>query len=194
VVVENNRFVDNTHGLYLEEAPQAHNATCTFSGNLIGGNDVGVALEPSVARAVFTANALVSNRVQVQLLGSRRSRADDNIWNGNYWSDYVGFDENGDGFGDTPHRVDQYFEDLAGRYPSAGLLRMGPAAEALELAARAFPIVKPQPAAVDEHPMVRPPAFQGEQASRRRTPVLLVAGVLLVGAAVFTMRRVGGEA
>ena len=194
VVVENNRFLDNTHGLYLEEAPQAPRASCTFRGNLIGGNDVGVALEPSVARAVFSANALVSNRVQVQLLGSRRSRADANVWNGNYWSDYVGFDQNADGIGDTPYRVEQYFEDLAGRYPAAGLLRMGPAAEALELGARAFPIVKPQPAAVDEHPLLRPPALEGEQLGPRRTPLLVVGGVLVAALALYTARRVGGEA
>jgi nitrous oxidase accessory protein len=194
VIVENNRFVDNTHGLYLEEAPQARGATCTFRSNLIGGNDVGVALEPSVAGSVFTENALVSNRVQVQLLGSRRSRADANAWRGNYWSDYVGFDQNGDGIGDTPYRVEQYFEDLAGRYPSAGLLRMGPAAEALELAARAFPIVKPQPAAVDEHPLLRAPALSAGAARPRRTPLLLVGGLCVMAAAAYTVRRVGGEA
>ena len=194
VVVENNQFVDNTHGLYLEEAPQAHNATCEFRGNLIGGNDVGVALEPSVAGSVFRENAMVSNRVQVQLLGSRRSRADANTWSRNYWSDYVGFDENGDGIGDTPYRVEQYFEDLAGRYPAVGLLRMGPAAEALELAARAFPIVKPQPAATDEHPLLRAPALAGVPAGSRRTPLLVLGGALTMAAAGYTIRRARGEA
>ena len=200
VLVENNRFLDNTNGLYLDEAPQARGATCVFRGNLIGGNDVGVAMEPAEAGAVFSGNALVANRVQVQLLGSRRSRADSNAWSvggrGNYWSDYLGFDEDGDGIGDTPQRVEHYFEDLAARYPGAGLLRMGPAAEALELAARAFPVVRPQPTAIDEHPLLRPPVIPGEVAGPARAPRLSVAGLLVLVGAAYALRRVnrGGGA
>lgn len=200
LLVEDNRFLDNTHGVYLDEAPQARGSSCLFRGNVIGGNDVGVALEPSVAGSVFTDNSLVTNRVQVLLLGSRRSHAEQNAWSaagrGNYWSDYVGFDQDGDGIGDTPHRVEQYFEDLAERYPAAGLLRMGPASEALELAARAFPIVKPQPTAVDEHPLVRPVALPGEATRAARAPLLVVAGLFALAGAAHALRRIriGGDA
>ena len=119
---------------------------------------------------MFTENAIVANQVQVEVLGTRLE--DQNVWSlggkGNYWSDYVGFDADGDGIGDVPYRLEQFFEVLADRWPAVGLLRMGPAAQALELAARAFPVVQPSPSVVDEHPLVRPPAGIARGSRRAR--------------------------
>ncbi|HVY48840.1 MAG TPA: nitrous oxide reductase family maturation protein NosD [Minicystis sp.] len=172
VVVEDNRFTDNTRGIFLSDTPSSLFAGCTIRNNLIGGNETGIALEPSVARVVFTGNAFVANEVQVAVLGT--VERDQNRWSdggrGNYWSDYAGFDADADGVGDVPYRVDQFFDDLAGRFPAVGLLRLGPAVQALELAARAFPIVKPRPTLVDEHPLVRPPEWAARATASTAPP------------------------
>ncbi len=180
VLVERNRFTDNTRGIFIDGTPSARSSRCTIRANLVGGNDVGVSLEPSVSGAEFTENVFVANRVQVEALG--RCRADQNRWSvggrGNFWSDYVGFDADGDGVGDTPYTLEQFFENLADRWPEAGILRGGPAAEALEFGARAFPVVQPRPTLVDDHPLLDPPASAGTPGSGGPRFLLAAAGAL----------------
>src|SRR5262249_32772329 len=66
VLAEGNRFVDNSSGIFLEESPSSQRSTVVFRGNVVGGNDVGVELQPSVERVVFAGNAFVANRVHVE--------------------------------------------------------------------------------------------------------------------------------
>ncbi len=196
VTVERNVFTDNTRGVFIEDSPSSLRSGLWLRANLIGGNDVGVALQPTVARVVFSGNAFIGNRVQVEALGS--TRKDLNLWSengrGNFWSDHVGFDRDGDGIGDTPYRIEQFFENLADRWPAVGLLRLGPAVEALETAARAFPVVKPRPAVTDPHPLMSPGAALGEPARPGARPGLLAFGaasVAVAGIALFRARREG---
>jgi nitrous oxidase accessory protein len=186
LVVENNWFVDNTRGIFMLETPSALNASCTIRNNVIGGNDRGVTLEPSVSRALFTENAFLANDVQVEVLGT--TQPDQNRWSlngrGNYWSDYRGFDLDADGTGDIEYRVEEFFEHLADRFPDLGILRMSPAVHAMEMAARAFPIVKPHAALVDRHPLVRPNSMVLEDSAARSShPSLVMAGALALAAA-----------
>lgn len=73
-------------------------------GNSITDNDWGIWLGGSSNNSIYY-NDFVNNRLQVYLynLGV-------NAWNnsceGNYWSDYVGTDSDGDGVGDTPYIID----------------------------------------------------------------------------------------
>jgi nitrous oxidase accessory protein len=192
ILAEGNRFVDNSSGIFLEETPSSLHAGCTFRGNVVGGNDVGVTLQPSVERVLFAGNVFVANRLQVEMLG-RSSRGEQNRWSengrGNYWSDYVGFDADGDGVGDTPYKVEAFFEDLAGRYPAVGLLRLGPAEQALESAARAFPVVKPRPTATDDHPLIAPPPGLAARADLRPRRGLVAGGALSIALALAALWR-----
>jgi nitrous oxidase accessory protein len=191
ILAEHNWFTDNSSGLFLEGTPSSMHSTCTIRENVVGGNDTGITLQPSVSRVVFAGNVIVANRRAVQALG--RTRTEQNTWSeggrGNYWDDYVGFDANGDGLGDTPYHLEAFFENLADRWPAVGLLRMGPAAEALETAARAFPIVQPRPVLVDEHPLLAPPASLMRDNSARRQPGLAVLGLLAVAASALILLR-----
>ena len=196
VVVEHNWFIDNTRGMFIEDSPSSRSAALTVRRNVVAGNDTGVALQPSVARAVFTENVFASNRVQVEITG--RGPGGANVWSaggrGNYWSDYVGFDADGDGIGDTPHRPERFFDQLADRWPGVGLLRLGPAAEALEMGARAFPIVRPAAMLVDEHPLIRAPSIPGAPDRMRSRPGLAVAGAVAILCGLLAIRRAYGSA
>src|SRR5262249_48140866 len=76
---------------------------------------------------------------------------------GNYWSDAVLYDANRDGISEIPYRLESTYEVLADRYPLLGFFTATPAAEAIDLAARLFPIFAPRAKLTDPHPLTRPP-------------------------------------
>ncbi|HYZ87965.1 MAG TPA: NosD domain-containing protein, partial [Myxococcales bacterium] len=81
VFIRDNRFVQNSIALFFDGAPQSRGGRVVVRGNLIGHNDVGVALQPSSRGIEFTANAFAGNGVQVQVQGGGSAAA--NVWNGN---------------------------------------------------------------------------------------------------------------
>ena len=109
--------VEVKRGIFLDGAPASRGGTCVIRENVVGGNETGVAYEPSVA-AVFTGNAFIANRSDVEALGRAAAGAQANRWARNYWSDYVGFDADGDGAGDAEHRIERFFDGLAERWPA----------------------------------------------------------------------------
>jgi nitrous oxidase accessory protein len=153
LAVAGNLFAGNRVGIFLDNAPLAYGSTATLEANVLAGNDVGMELLPNVRRAAFTGNAFLENGEQVRLASGEPGG---NRWAGNHWSDYAGFDADGDGFGDVPYRAEKLFESLADRRPDLRLFEGGPVARALDLAARAFPLVRPRAKLADERPRMRP--------------------------------------
>ena len=78
-----------------------------------------------------------------------------NEWVRNYWSDYRGYDSNGDGVGDFPYRSRRLFELLTDRHPSLKVFWQSPAAQALDFASTAFPIFAPEPKFEDPLPRMK---------------------------------------
>lgn len=158
-----NRLVDNRGGLFIDAAPFSPQGFARFHDNLIAFNDVGAILLTSTRRAEFTGNTFWENIEQVSIQGGGDlSRA--NTWRGNAWSDYTGFDANGDGVGDVPYRAERFFEGLTDREPLLRALLYSPAAQALEFAGAALPIFKPQPKLEDAAPRLQPAAVTGQPA------------------------------
>jgi nitrous oxidase accessory protein len=154
LTVTGNVLADNRAGIFLDGTPFSPQAYARFENNLLAFNDVGIILLPAVKGNVFAANALWENVEQVAVQGGGLLAA--NTWAGNYWSDYGGFDANGDGLGDTPYRAERFFESLMAREPLLRALLYSPAVETLEQAASAFPIVRPQPKLTDPSPLIEP--------------------------------------
>jgi nitrous oxidase accessory protein len=190
ILAENNRITDNARGIFLEQAPQAINAQCTIRNNLVAANDVGISIQPFIDRAVFTENAFVSNRIQVEVMGGVIKPKDFSLTDrGNYWSDYIGFDENEDNKGETPYQIEQFFETFAARWPESGLLRMGPASEALEMAGRAFPLGRPRIVAIDHHPLLKPPKIDGTTVKTSAIMALWFPGLMLTASCWITLKK-----
>ena len=73
-------------------------------GNLISDNPTGILVEAYSERNVLYRNNIISNTLQYNLFPPTHTSWDNGV-EGNYWSDYTGFDIDGDGVGDTdlPH-------------------------------------------------------------------------------------------
>ncbi|MDR7480909.1 MAG: nitrous oxide reductase family maturation protein NosD [Armatimonadota bacterium] len=194
VLVRGNRIVGNATGIEVENAPAASDGWVRLEQNLIAFNGVGFSLM-STAAITATGNAIVENLRPVQPRGALRAEA--NRWSeggrGNYWSDYAGFDADGDGVGDVPYSRADVLEDLVARAPALQALLFTPAHHALETAARLAPLVRGAPLLVDPAPLVRPPVPGAlpvpEHGARDRTGILWVGlGLLLPGVAAAAAR------
>ncbi len=150
ICAEENVFVGNAVGISLDNAPTSAGVTNWFRQNLISYNDVAISLLPSVHSNVFEENAIVHNLIPVGVSGGGNALA--NEWADNLWSDYAGFDADRNGIGDDPYRHERVADELYARHPELRLFVLSPAAGALELLGRFFPLLKPQPVVIDSSP------------------------------------------
>jgi nitrous oxidase accessory protein len=188
VTAEGNRFVGNRVGMYFDNSPYEYNAKQYITNNLFAYNQTGVLLQPSVKGNVFSSNAFIDNAEQVGVPSSGTFAG--NEWSlagtGNYWSDFAGYDGDGDGVGDVSHTVDDLYNTLADKHPDLQFYQETPAAKAITLAATMFPVLKPRPLVEDEHPLIiRPemPLITASGTGSSPLPLILVSVLMLVGAA-----------
>jgi nitrous oxidase accessory protein len=184
VEVVSNAVVDNRAGFFIDGMPFSPQGFGRIHDNIIAFNDVGAILQPAVRGDVFENNTFWENIEQVAVQGTGALTR--NTWRGNFWSDYAGYDANDDGRGDAPYRSDRFFENITDREPMLRALIYSPAAQAIEFAGAAFPIVKPQPKLSDPAPRIEPgaiPAFalqsrDGAGAMAGSAIALLLLGVI----------------
>ena len=114
---------------------------------------------------------------------------------GNYWSDYTGYDADHDGVGDIPYAAKSLYENLMDTHPELRLFQLSPAADALDLAAKAFPIFQPQPKMADPNPLTEPPSLPPVRGIPQ-TPVAenLVASLGLLALALAILAAAAGTA
>lgn len=155
---ERNRVVNNRVGVRVDESARELTASNVFRENVLAYNGTGVALLPNAQRDTFVDNDFIDNTEQVGILGAGTLSHITWTFNGrgNYWSDYVGYDADGDGIGDVPYRSQHLFESLMDRHPALRLFLFSPAVTAIDFAARAFPAVRPETKLVDTAPLTHP--------------------------------------
>lgn len=155
VLIEGNLLLGNRVGIYGDNLPVGRESGAVVRDNVIAGNEAALALQTTV-RLEFSGNQLVDNLVPVRSEGGDLSSF--NRWSvdgrGNHWDDYSGFDRDGDGIGDLPYRFEAVMEQIVRQHPAARAFLYTPAHLAIESAARMFPVVRPAPLIVDEHPLM----------------------------------------
>jgi nitrous oxidase accessory protein len=183
VEASDNRFLGNRVGVYIDNSPWSVDVYDHFDRNVFAYNDIGIAFLPSVKRNVFRDNTFLENQEQVAVLGAGDFRGNDFTveGRGNFWSDYRGYDLDGDGLGDVPYRAESLFENLMDREKKLRLFLYGPAQQAIELAARALPSIKPRPKVSDTGPLMQPVPLQASPLPERsgRALVILSAALFL---------------
>jgi nitrous oxidase accessory protein len=145
--VTRNLIAGNRTGIFLDGA-----VGNTIEGNAITGNDVGLEIRASSDENRIAGNTLAGNTDPIAMpTGSTQ-----NDWDGNYWSDYRGYDLDGDGRGDTPYKAGNVFGYLTENLPPARLFLLSPAVQALEFAERSLPVLE-APHIEEAAPAMRPP-------------------------------------
>lgn len=196
-VVRNNLFLANRVGAFLDNSPREATSTSQLTGNVFGANQIGVLLMPNVRRAAVEGNDFLENEEQVAFGGAGGDPAA-NLWRGNHWSDYAGYDADGDGVGEVPYRSEKLFERVSDRTPALRVFVGSPAAGALDFAAAAFPVVRPRPKLVDETPRLHSVAAAGvPRPETRGAPGPWAATGMLLGLAalgIVSLPRLGGLA
>ncbi len=126
-----------------------------FRGNTFEGCAIGVHFTAGSERNHFQRNAFIGNETQVKYVGTRHlDWATDGV--GNYWSDNVAFDLNGDGIADMPYRPNDLVDQVVWRAPAAKLLLNSPAVQVVRWAQTQFPALLPG-GIVDTAPLMSPP-------------------------------------
>lgn len=123
-------------------------------GNRFADSDIGIHLTAGSEDNKIYKNAFVRNRTQVKYVATRHQE-----WSyekrGNYWSDYLGYDVNGDGVGELPYEPNDAIDRVLWKYPLAKMLMHSPAVETLHWVQRQFPVLRP-PGVKDSFPLIRP--------------------------------------
>ena len=98
----------------------------------------------------FAANEFVGNTFDV----SSNSRSNSTVFDGNYWSDYQGYDLDRDGIGDVPHRPVRLFSLLVEDNEPTLILLRSLFVGLLDTAERVLPSLTPETLA-DARPSMR---------------------------------------
>ena len=151
-----NLFRSNRVGIYFDNSPGSVDVSQHFKHNAFVHNDIGLLFNPSVKRNYFSENSFIENLEQVGLTGSGTFEQNEFTvaGQGNFWSDYTGYDANEDGLGDLPYISRSLFENMMDQNPELRLFQLSPAQQAVDLAARAFPIFQPKPKFSDTAPLM----------------------------------------
>lgn len=134
---EGNLILDNSRGIFLNNV----------SGNVLRRNDIvdndlAIQLNGDGGNNVIAGNNFINNLSELLLdVGVSEIQWEDDK-GGNYWTGYAGYDLDGDGIGDRPHTIQNVFQVLESDYPEVRFYLFSLAAEILEMAERALPILK----------------------------------------------------
>ena len=182
ILAEENFIIDNATGIFIEALRGS-----TLRRNVIADNDVAIQMYSNADANVVTENNFVGNLSPLQLVGRGSTTKWELNGRGNFWSNYEGYDLDGDGTGDVPHKVQNVFDNMEGNYPRLRIYLSSPAAQALAMAEKTFPILRGS-SEVDRSPLIHAVKldfpFEREKPIGRTHPWLMIISLALLGFAL----------
>lgn len=154
VQVRRNWLVANTTGTYLDNTPRTPDDPVLFEGNLFALNDVAARFHGSERGLSFRGNDLHQNATLIEVDGRGDALSAD--VRGNRYSDYEGYDLDGDGVGDLPYRAESASEDLVAQRPELAFLRGAPALALVDVGSRLLPLWQARELLTDLRPRMSP--------------------------------------
>ncbi len=139
-----------------------------ITDNQFNASDLGIHMTAGSVDNVIAGNRFIGNKEQVKYVSNRKQD-----WSsegrGNYWSDYLGWDMNDDGIGDTHYEPNDGIDQLLWKFPAVKLLFNSPAVETLRWVQRQFPVFK-SPGVYDSAPLMHAPAVPVASGDNRLEP------------------------
>jgi len=133
-----NLILDNTKAIFF-----GNSSFNRFENNDIVQNDQSSQINVACEENVLVSNNFISNLSEVMMDETVVSvtRWSEN-GKGNFWSNYSGYDLDGDNIGDTPHQLQSVFEFLEQKSPPVRFYLYSPASQLLAVAEKRLPILR----------------------------------------------------
>ncbi|WP_434515966.1 nitrous oxide reductase family maturation protein NosD [Dechloromonas sp. ARDL1] len=152
-IIENNEIIYCAIGIGSDLSPFQPDSTIEIRQNRFAFNGIGIQFNSETGGNRLTDNVFEGNLTQVTYGGrGNNPNTEKNFWEGNYWDDYQGFDRNGDGYGDNPHELLSFADQIWMELPIARFFRSSPVMELLDFLERLAPFSTPDLILRDEKP------------------------------------------
>ncbi len=144
--IENNKFIKNTTGIYMEGVSRI-----LVEKNAFENNGWAMKIQASCMEVTVTKNNFMANSFDIGTNGSLVL----NTFNNNYWDKYEGYDINKDKLGDVPYRPVSLYAMIIEQNPPAMILFRSFMASLLDKTEKILPTLTPENLK-DEHPLMKP--------------------------------------
>ncbi len=153
VELRRNRIVANTTGAYFDRTPRSPSEPVVLEQNLLAINDVGFRFHGADEGITLRDNDFHRNAVVAEVEGGGNALGA--RFEGNHWSDYAGYDLDGDGQGDVPFEVRRLSGELTDARPTLRLFQGTAALLTIDAVAQAVPVLSRQLLLVDRSPRMQ---------------------------------------
>lgn len=143
--IENNVFEQNTIGISVDGSTRINYKQNTFLRNGWALKIIGACYEN-----VFTQNNFLSNALDL----SYNSKINSNLFEGNYWSEYAGYDLDRDGIGDIPYRPVKLFSYIVHNTPETIVLLRSMFVDIINFSEKVSPVFTPDDL-IDSNPLMK---------------------------------------
>ncbi|MDR1996334.1 nitrous oxide reductase family maturation protein NosD [Azonexus sp.] len=151
-LVQGNEIVHCAHGI-MADSPMHPLNRIVFVDNVVAHNVTGVYFYGAKGGHMAIGNSFLNNLWPVIIIGDGDPMND--VWWGNYWDSYEGFDRDGDGFGDQPYELYAWADRIWMETPAARFFRNSPVLELLDFLERLAPFAAPTLILRDPAPRMR---------------------------------------
>ena len=152
-IIENNEIIYCGVGIGSDLSPFQPDSTIEIRANRFAYNGTGILFNSETGGNNMVDNVFEGNLTQVAYGGhGDNNNSPKNVWIGNYWDDYQGFDRDGDGVGDKTHELYAYADQIWMEMPVARFFRSSPVMELLDFLERLAPFSTPDLILRDEKP------------------------------------------
>lgn len=153
VEVRDNWIVADTSGVYLDRTPRSPAAPVVFRGNVLALDDVALRLHGAARGARFVDNDFRDDVLAASVDGGGDALAVE--FRGNFWSDYAGYDLDGDGRGDVAFEPKRLASAITDAHPAVRFFDGTAALALVDVVARAVPVLATRRLLVDPSPRMR---------------------------------------
>jgi nitrous oxidase accessory protein len=149
--LKDNTIIYCARGLYIDRSPFEPDESNLIEGNRIIYNSEGVRFHSLSLHNKFIGNIFKGN-IEHVVNDSYNTKVTENLFEGNYWDNYEGFDKNGDGIGDGAYYYYAYADKVWLLNPNVKFFYGSPVISILNFLAKLAPFSEPVLLLRDEHP------------------------------------------